>query len=322
MDWKTPSPLFRDPIYDGSADPVVVYNREEKEWWMLYTQRRATIPVVGVSGSFGTEIGIASSPDGGKTWVYRGTAQGLAIDWGHNTFWAPEVFYDEEAGYYRMIVTYIQGVPHKWELSGGKNGMVQYTSKNLYEWTYSNYIFNESKLDVIDACVYPLPNGGYRMWYRDTAKGCSILYSDTHDFQLFSQPQIAVEDFSEGPNVFSLGGYYWLITDPLGKREGLAVYRSHDLLHWEKQPEKLLSNYGARPLDDTPGRHADVVSVGEEAYIFYFTQPWRDYTQPLDFTAIQGKEGICVVQCARITCKDGRLICDRDEDFDISLPCF
>lgn len=95
--WKTLAPLFRDPVYDGCSDPTVVYNQEENSWWMFYTQRRASLPVVGVSGSFGTEVGIASSPDGGKTWVYRGTAQGLSIDWGHNTFWAPEVFFDKKS---------------------------------------------------------------------------------------------------------------------------------------------------------------------------------------------------------------------------------
>lgn len=319
--WRTPAPLFRDPVYDGSADPTVVYNREECCWWMFYTQRRASLPVVGVSGSFGTEVGIASSADGGKTWVYRGTAQGLSIDWGHNTFWAPEVFFDDQAGLYRMIVTYIQGVPHRWGLSGGKRGMVHFVSRNLYEWQYCNYIFGNSHSDIIDACVAPLPEGGYRMWYRDTARGCSILFSDTRDFQHFTEPQTAVEDHSEGPNVFTLGGYHWLLTDPLGERGGLAIYRSSDLLHWEQQEERLLAAPGSRPLDDTPGRHADVVVEGDEAYIFYFTQPWRDYTKPADFTALQDREAVCVVQCAHVLCENGVLRCNRDEDFDIVLPC-
>lgn len=30
-----PAPLFRDPVTDGAADPVIVWNREEKSWWML-----------------------------------------------------------------------------------------------------------------------------------------------------------------------------------------------------------------------------------------------------------------------------------------------
>ncbi len=26
-----PAPLFRDPIYDGPTDPVIIYNRQEKK---------------------------------------------------------------------------------------------------------------------------------------------------------------------------------------------------------------------------------------------------------------------------------------------------
>jgi len=36
-----PAPLFRDPVHDGAADPTLVWNRQEKCWWMLYTNRRA-----------------------------------------------------------------------------------------------------------------------------------------------------------------------------------------------------------------------------------------------------------------------------------------
>ncbi|MCA9734240.1 family 43 glycosylhydrolase, partial [candidate division KSB1 bacterium] len=38
-----PKPLFRDPIYDGAADPAIIWNREEKRWFMLYTNRRANL---------------------------------------------------------------------------------------------------------------------------------------------------------------------------------------------------------------------------------------------------------------------------------------
>lgn len=28
-----PAPLYRDPVYDGVADPVVVWNKEDRSWW-------------------------------------------------------------------------------------------------------------------------------------------------------------------------------------------------------------------------------------------------------------------------------------------------
>lgn len=89
---QAPAPLFRDPITDGAADPVLIWNRTEKNWWMLYTQRRANSETADVAYCYGNQIGIASSDDHGQSWVYRGTLD-LDIEPGHNTFWAPDVVY-------------------------------------------------------------------------------------------------------------------------------------------------------------------------------------------------------------------------------------
>ena len=71
-----PQPLYRDPIYDGAADPVVIWNPRVERWWMFYTNRRANVPdLPGVSWVHGTPIGIAESADGGTTWKYVGTAE-------------------------------------------------------------------------------------------------------------------------------------------------------------------------------------------------------------------------------------------------------
>jgi hypothetical protein len=43
------APLFRDPIFDGSADPSIIWNPSEKEWWIFFTQRRATARAPGVA---------------------------------------------------------------------------------------------------------------------------------------------------------------------------------------------------------------------------------------------------------------------------------
>lgn len=53
-----PGPLFRDPVYDGAADPTVVWNTHEGSWWMLYTSRRATVECEGYAWVQGTDIGI------------------------------------------------------------------------------------------------------------------------------------------------------------------------------------------------------------------------------------------------------------------------
>ena len=36
-----PAPLYRDPIYDGSADPMVIRRESDGLFYMFYTQRRA-----------------------------------------------------------------------------------------------------------------------------------------------------------------------------------------------------------------------------------------------------------------------------------------
>src|SRR4051812_37893566 len=107
------APLFRDPIYDGAADPTLIWNTQTAEWWMVYTNRRATAEGENVAWVHGTDLGVASSKDGGQTWVYRGILPGLDIEWGRNTFWAPEIVRFENK--YHMYVSYIQGTPDRWE---------------------------------------------------------------------------------------------------------------------------------------------------------------------------------------------------------------
>ena len=41
---RADKPLFRDPVFDGAADPVVVWNAAVQRWWMFYTNRRANQP--------------------------------------------------------------------------------------------------------------------------------------------------------------------------------------------------------------------------------------------------------------------------------------
>ena len=50
-------PLFRDPVYDGAADPTVIWNKKEKKWFMFYTNRLANAKGLdGVSWVHGTRI--------------------------------------------------------------------------------------------------------------------------------------------------------------------------------------------------------------------------------------------------------------------------
>ena len=99
---SAPKPLYDDPVYHGAADPVIIYNKQRKAWWMLYTNRRAAIDDTTVQWVHGTKIGIAESKDG-REWKYKDTANiNYRPDEGY-THWAPDVI--EHNGIYHMYLT-------------------------------------------------------------------------------------------------------------------------------------------------------------------------------------------------------------------------
>lgn len=302
-----PAPLYRDPVHDGATDPTVVFNRELGQWWMFYTARRPDAPGPGYAWVHGTDLGIAVSTDGGNSWLYRGTARGLDFEWGRNTYWAPEVLWAE--GRYHMFVSYIRGVPDRWE--GHGRAILHYTSSNLSDWEYQGPCELGSSR-VIDAAVYPLPDGGYRMWFKDEEHGSHTYCADSPDLQTWGPARPVVTDIEhEGPNVFALGGHYWMIID---QWHGQGVCRSTDLEIWQRTG-LILDRPGTRTDDQDFGRHADVVVAGDVGYAFYFTHP----------CAVPGLEDESYatrrssVQVAALRVVDGMLHCDRDEPVDLHL---
>ncbi|PUB27600.1 hypothetical protein C8K30_10447 [Promicromonospora sp. AC04] len=295
-----PSPLFRDPVYDGAADPTVIWNRAKREWWMFYTNRRAwSPPIDDVSWVHGTDIGIAISRDGGTSWLYRGIARGLGIEPGRHTYWAPEVLDDGET--YHMYVSVLEGVPTRWE--GHDATIRHYTSGDLVDWRFESALELGSP-DVIDACVFPLPEGGFRMWFKDRGH---TYAADSPDLYRWQAKGPAVEiSVHEGPNVFALGGAYWMLVDEWA---GLRVLRSDDLETWHAQG-RILDVSGNREDDRGYGLHADVVVVGDDAYVFYFTHPGREPGQPVRDDLFEHRRSS--VQVARARVIEGRLVCDRD----------
>ncbi|MGW7160093.1 glycosyl hydrolase [Paenibacillus taichungensis] len=301
------APLFRDPIFDGAADPVVVWNRSEQTWWMIYTNRRATAGGPKFAWVHGTDLGVASSADGGQSWTYRGTLTGLEHEWGHNTFWAPEIFWHE--GTYHMYVSYIQGVPHDW--AGHDRHILHYTSTDLICWTFHGKLVLSSDR-VIDACIYPLPNGKFRMWYKDEANSSHTYAADSPDlYQWEVIGPVITGRAHEGPNVFRFRDSYWMIVD---EWRGQAVYKSDDLEHWEWN-SLILDQPGNREDDGVIGLHADVVVQNDEAYIFYFTHP--DRIEGIDHASEPARRS--TIQAARLDVIDGVMVCPRDEVLQMKL---
>lgn len=308
-----PKPLYRDPMYDGAADPVVIWNPLARRWWMFYTNRRANVPnLPGVSWVHGTPIGVAESANGGTTWKYVGTADieppDPAIE--APTYWAPDVVRGDD-GRWHMFLTVVPGVFNDWE---HPRQIVHFVSDDMRKWREPRPLglANEK---VIDATVFKLPDGSWRMFYNNERDGKSIYFADSPDLETWTDRGKAegVGNRCEGPKVFKWRGKYWMVVD---QWRGLAVFRSDDAEHWEPQNENLLQTPGQGADDQVQGQHADVVVSGDRAYLFYFTHPGRHGDDAQRDGTEQRRSSIQVVELKE---KDGWLTCDRDQPTRVEL---
>ncbi len=302
------SPLFRDPIYDGAADPTVIWNHLERAWWIVYTNRRANVAGPRLGWFHGTDLGVAASADEGRTWLYRGTLRGLAFEPGHNTYWAPEILFHGDR--YHMYVSYLPGVPEAWT---GPASIVHYTSANLWDWDFESVLDLNSDR-VIDACVHRLPNGLWRLWYKDERHEQHTFAADSPDLYHWTVVGPVITDCKhEGPNVFCWQGSYWMVTDPW---HGLAVYRSDDAEQWQYQG-LILDDASARNEDGPRGHHADVLVLGDDACIFYHTHPSaRGAEQGPDLDYGRRRSSLHV---AHLVLEGARIACRR-ESFPLVAP--
>ncbi|MCX6225832.1 MAG: hypothetical protein NTV01_13945 [Bacteroidia bacterium] len=310
---NTPAPLYRDPVYDGAADPVLVWNPDKRVWWMFYTQRRAKIDVPGVEWCHGTEIGVAESKDQGMNWVYRGTLPLSHPDSAYS-FWAPDVIRDGK-GQYHLFVSYVPGAANAHRDWGGERHILHYFSKDLWNWKFDKRIPLSSDF-CIDATLFKKPDGSWRMWYKDEGNGSKTLAVESNnlkDWKPVEDPGVS-KLYGEGPKTFRFKGHYWLIKDP---NSGLDVYRSEDLENWIYQG-KILDKPGTRNSDGTIGKHADVVVCGDRAYIIYFTHPYTENAPERD-GVLPFSNRHTALQAAEIEVVDGRLVCDRDKPFRMLL---
>jgi sucrose-6-phosphate hydrolase SacC (GH32 family) len=303
-----PKPLYHDPVYDGAADPVVVWDIDKAKWMMLYTNRRATLnDSTGVAWVHGTRIGMAESKDGRK-WKYVDTANiSYRPDSGY-TFWAPEVI--NWKGIYHMYLTYVPGTFTNWN---HPRTIVHLTSSNLKDWKYESTLplVNDK---VIDACVTHLKDGTWRLWYNDEKDGKSIWYADSKDLYQWEDKGKAIAARGEGPKVFEWQGKHFMIVDAW---KGMEVYSSDDLKSWTKQANRILEQPGTGTDNQAIGGHCDVVVNNGKAYIFYFTHPGRRKDKPAARNSLEDKRS--VIQLAELKYENGEITCDRNEEVKIKL---
>jgi len=271
-----PKPLYRDPVFDGAADPIIVYSGSYGRWYMFYTNRRANAQgTKGVEWVHGTHIGIAESLDAGVTWRYIGEANiELPAEFGgvNATQWAPDVVRDG-MGLYHMFLTVVPGVFDNWN---HPRHIVHLSSKDLRNWRDARPVKLATDR-AIDASVIRLPSGGWRMYYNNERDNKAIWHADSDDLESWTdRGKLITDQAGEGPKAFQWRGKSWLITDVW---KGLAVYRSDDGATWKRQANNLLEAPGKGADDQVKGAHADVVVNGDRAWLFYFTHPGRTDTK-------------------------------------------
>jgi len=292
--WLAPKPLFVDPIYDGAADPVVIWNRTAKRWYMLYTNRRATAQgLEGVAWVHGTRIGVAVSDDGAN-WTYLDTCDIDHRPTEGYTHWAPDVVYHK--GVYHMYLTYVPGVFTDWR---HPRDIIHLTSDDLLHWRYGSTLKLASDR-VIDASVFRLPDGNWRMYYNNEKAGKSMYYADSPDLYNWTDSgrRVVGDKGGEGAKVFRWQGTNWMLVD---NWDGLGVYRSDDLVNWVRQSENILREPGKGQDDGAKGQHCDVVVSGKRAFVYYFVHQTPKITR---------------LQVAELKLVDGKIVCDRDS------PCY
>jgi hypothetical protein len=300
-------PLFRDPIFDGAADPTIIWNDAAKKWWMFYTNRKAKDSTAkGITWVHGTRIGIAESTDGAN-WVYKDTCN-INYKIKDVTHWAPDVI--KYKNMYHMYLTIVPGIFNDWY---HPRSIVHFTSKNLIDWKFESELKLASER-CIDASVFKLPNGSWRMFYNNENDGKSIYYADSKDlYNWVDGGKKIVKDRGEGPKVFTWKGKNWMISDSW---RGLNVYSSEDFLNWNKQEKVILQIPGTGEDDKVIGGHPDVIVNGDKAYIFYFTHPGRT-PENKGVDSYETKRSS--IQVAELEYVDGEIVCSRDKQVQINL---
>jgi hypothetical protein len=308
--------IYRDPVYDGATDPVVVIDRGA--WWMFYTQRRATHPDPGpgVAWVHGSRIGVARSRDG-VDWTYAGTLEpdagdlrlvaGAPPDEVDRTHWAPEVVFDGSG--WRMYLTEIDGVPDRWP--GHARAIVAYRSTDLVSWQRTGPLDLASDR-VIDAGVVRGPDGRWRLWYKDEAADSITRVAVSDDLVSWVDGGVAIGGRPhEGPSAFALDGRWWMIVD---EWRGMGVFVSDDTVHWVRQggADEVVLGAGTVPGQGF-GHHGAPVRDGDTLWYYFFAQPATTPDAGGDGARAGDVEGRrCAVYRVRLRVDGGRLMCEAE----------
>ena len=163
-----PVPLYTDPVYKGAADPEVIWNEYEEEWWMFYTSRRAVCEGAPLPA---LAIGVAVSK-GWKQWKHKGY---IKIDgvggepMGGDVLWAPGIV--KEGKRYHMFLTFKKGNGRggRWGIPESLLLHLQASADDLLNG-WQTYKIMHVPFSSIDATLVK-KDGIWNLYHRDIVKG-------------------------------------------------------------------------------------------------------------------------------------------------------
>ena len=152
-----------------------------------------------------TDLGMASTPDQGRTWIYRGVMQGLDVpaadrydppynatqEYGGATWWRPCVYYDAPTQLYHGFFVY-------WSENHRATSLGHYTSTNVSHWRFESWVRHSQP--GYDSAVTRLANGNYLL----VSTGGPNLEST--DLYTWKPSNSSVKCTDEGPHFSRFGG--------------------------------------------------------------------------------------------------------------------
>lgn len=301
------APLYRDPLFDGAHDPELVWNHAEQCYWLLYLQNRYNIPLsdpAPLGRTSLTDIGLASTPDGGRSWVYRGVAEGLDVPASARADGLPPSGTQQYGGatWWRPAVTSVGGVYHAfwvmWEASRGMKGpdgpgayanwnLVHYTSNNLKSWSYNQTVRTNSF--AYDSDVFRLADGRYILFSTGQTRAVrgnpKVLQSrDLYEWTECTDAGLQV-NIDEGPHATwndmsikwrGFGFINWDGSAHFGTNRPNMMRTSDGGMTWEMSNTTLYPGPGTRPLDLGAAHQGPLLlnqgADGEGGWALYFSE--------------------------------------------------
>eukprot|EP01043_Picozoa_sp_COSAG02_P040668 COSAG02_NODE_3311_length_6956_cov_3.255359_3_plen_505_part_00 len=309
------TPLFADPVFDAAHDPELVWSEREQTWWVAYLQNRYNSPLSDPAGGCPycslTDIGLASTPDSGRTWIYRGVARGLDLpaalreppvhsngtqQFGGATWYRPAIL--KTAKSYHGFWVYSPASP---DAHSAQFKVVHYMSENLKNWSFVGIVPGDHGYDSV--VYHTQPNTS-----DDSRSRFVLMSTNSPRNQAFESNDLLAwrpinasnkelnRQIGEGPHVMEWHGSMWLNWEGcvIPYRSGLGCITGPGLLRsddggeswlqvspmgkfpqteaWIKSDSKPYVHTGKRKFDRGEVHQGPILVQGDRAFKLYMAE--------------------------------------------------